>query len=68
MFDFKEARKALGLTQAQAAQMMEVDASVIRRMEAPVGRASRREPAVRMVRLMNAYLDGWRPSDWPDQD
>lgn len=60
-----EARRKLGLTQSQLAAMLETDAQSVRRMEMPPTASTSREPAVRMVRLLRAYLDGWRPDDWP---
>lgn len=62
-----EARRKLGLTQSQFAALLETDKSTIRKMEFPEDAAQHRKPARRMVRLIHAFLDGWRPTDWPDQ-
>lgn len=61
----KAARAALGLTQSQLAAMLDTDGQTVRRMEMPEGARTHRKPAVRMVRLLQAYLDGYRPPDWP---
>lgn len=61
----KEARHALGLSVVQLAAMLETDAQSVRRMELREDASTARTPAVRMVRLIRAYLDGYRPSDWP---
>lgn len=63
--EIKEARNALGLTQSQFATVLDTDAVTIRRMEMDPSKKTARRPAVRMVRLIQAYLDGYRPGDWP---
>ena len=62
---FKEAREELGLSIYQLAELLETDPRVIRAIEAAPSSSTRREPAPRMVRLMEAYLAGYRPPDWP---
>lgn len=64
--EIKEARLSLGLTQAQMAEMLETDATSIKRIEAPPEAATHRSPPPRLVRLLRAYLDGHIPDDWPD--
>jgi len=61
----KQARHKLGLSIAQMATMLETDAQTVRRMETDPDNSKFREPARRMERLIRAYLDGWRPKDWP---
>ena len=61
----KEARQSLGLSVAEMAAMLETDAQTVRRMEMASTRSTAREPAARMVRLIEAYLSGYRPPDWP---
>lgn len=60
--EIKDARKALGLTQAQLAQVMGMNgASYVSRLEngaQQMGGASER--------LLRAYLEGYRPKDWPE--
>ena len=63
--EIKKARHKLGLSVAQLAAMLETDPQTIRRMEQREDANTSRAPAVRMVRLLRAYLDGYRPRDWP---
>jgi transcriptional regulator with XRE-family HTH domain len=60
----KQARKQLGLTQAQLAQVMGLTGktyiSKIENNTQPLGEVS--------IRLLKAYLAGYRPEDWPNQD
>ena len=59
--EIKAAREALGLTQAQIAPLLGYGSqSRIAEIE---GGKKRAGPAV--IRLLRAYLDGYRPSDWP---
>ena len=60
----KAARKRLGLSLSAMAAMLDTDATTVRRMEMAPDRASHRKPAPRMVRLIEAYLSGYRPADW----
>lgn len=59
--EFKEARITLGLTPTQCAAMLDYGfqsrISGIERGANP--------PGARVVRLMRAYLAGYRPDDWP---
>jgi DNA-binding transcriptional regulator YiaG len=61
----KEARHKLGLSASQLAVLLDTDAQTIRRMEQREDASTFRKPAPRMVRLIVAYLDGYRPKDWP---
>lgn len=61
----RDARQALGLTQAQLGAMLDTDAQSLRRMEMPAGASTARGIAPRVARLVAAYLDGYRPADWP---
>ena len=65
--ELKEARRKLGLSVAQMATMIETDPQVVRRMEGREDAKTHRTPAPRMVRLITAYLDGYRPDDWPEK-
>lgn len=58
---FRAARKSLGLTQAQAADMLGYGAQS-RVSEIERGLIN---PGASVVRLLQAYLDGHRPQDWP---
>jgi DNA-binding XRE family transcriptional regulator len=62
----KTARADLGLTQSQLAQLLDTDPQSVRRMEMASDAATHRKPAPRMARLIAAYLDGYRPPDWPE--
>jgi DNA-binding transcriptional regulator YiaG len=66
--EIRAARLALGLTQAELAKMLNVEARTVRRMESDPAHSTHRKPAVRMVRLIRAYLDGHRPVDWPTKE
>jgi len=65
--ELRAARAALGLTQAQMARMLDVTPRVYQAWEAPSGTTAR-PPAVRVGRLVRAYLDGHRPQDWPQRE
>ena len=59
--EFKEARRNLGLSAAQLAAVMGYGAAPrIYEIEA------REAVPAQAARLMQAYLDGYRPSDWPN--
>lgn len=64
-FEIRNARLRLGLTQAELARLLDTDGQTVRRMEMDSSASTARAPAVRMVRLIRAYLDGYRPDDWP---
>lgn len=63
--ELKEARRKLGLSTAQLATLLDTDPQTIRRMEQRPDAKTFRNPAPRMLRLLRAYLDGYRPADWP---
>jgi len=64
--EIRAARLALGLSPAQLGKLLETDAQTIRRMEMDPVHSTSRKPAVRMCRLIRAYLEGgYRPADWP---
>lgn len=59
--EFREARHSLGLDQAQMAAMLGYGAgSRVSEVE-----GGKRRPAESVVRLLRAYLGGYRPPDWP---
>jgi len=66
--EIRAARLALGLTPADLAKMLDVGTQTVTRMESTPDRSKHRAPAVRMVRLIRAYLDGHRPADWPKEE
>lgn len=59
------ARAELGLSVSQMASVLETDPQTIRRMEQTPLASTFRKPASRMIRLLRAYLNGYRPADWP---
>jgi transcriptional regulator with XRE-family HTH domain len=62
--EIKEARRKLGLTLEQMARMLGYQGSQLRQMQYDLetGRRPVREP---QRRLVEAYLAGYRPPDWP---
>ena len=63
--DVRYARQGLGLTIREFSVLLDTDASTIRKMELQESSSQYRRPAPRMVRLIRAYLKGYRPPDWP---
>ena len=59
--EFKQARQSLGLTQTQAAPLLGYG-SATRISEIENGQ---RNAGAAVVQLLRAYLDGYRPNDWP---
>lgn len=58
--EFRAARQALGLSQAETARLLGYgDTARVSEIERSV-----RQPGESVVRLMRAYLDGYRPADW----
>ena len=66
--EVRAARIALGLEPDELAKMLDVGTQTVTRMESTPDRSKHRKPAVRMVRLIRAYLDGHRPADWPKKE
>lgn len=63
--EIRAARKSLGLSVADMARMLDTDPMSIRRIEMSPGVATSRNPPPRMIRLLTAYTEGYRPADWP---
>lgn len=63
--DLKQARRTLGLSVADLAAMLGVAPSHLRRMEMQPGKEAHRPVRETTQRLVQAYLDGYRPPDWP---
>lgn len=61
----KQARQSLGLSVADLARLLDTDPQSVRRMEQSETASTFRRPAPRMVRLITAYVSGYRPDDWP---
>lgn len=64
-FDLKMARLQLGLSLDEMSRVLDTDRRAVARYEASADLKTRREPAARVVRLVHAYLAGYRPPDWP---
>jgi len=64
--EIKQARNMLGLSVSHFATMLETDPQTVRRMEMSPDKSTARKPAVRMCRLINAYIEDYRPKDWPE--
>ena len=64
--ELKAARHKLGLTGSQMANMLGYKGKHTRVMmnELENGKKTIREPQIRLTR---AYLDGYRPNDWPNK-
>jgi transcriptional regulator with XRE-family HTH domain len=65
---FKEARKRLGLSVSQMAAALGVGDVQIRRMQVDADKESHRPVMPTTEKLIRAYLDGYRPRDWPAQE
>ena len=63
--DFKEVRRKLGLSVSQAALMLGVTDIQVRRMETAPDLGSHRPVNDTTQRLLQAYVEGYRPKDWP---
>jgi DNA-binding transcriptional regulator YiaG len=62
--ELQQARQSLGLTQSQLAPLLGYS-NKTRISELERGT---REPGAAVVRLLQAYLDGYRPADWPGKE
>jgi DNA-binding transcriptional regulator YiaG len=61
----KEARRKLGLSSSQMARALGIGPEAVRRLEMTSGKPTSRAVTPTTQRLIQAYLDGYRPSDWP---
>jgi len=62
--ELRSARHTLGLSVAQFARLIGQNVTNVRRMEHPEWTNAR--PVARSTeRLVRAYLNGYRPEDWP---
>ena len=62
---FKQNRKALGLSVKQTALVLGCSPVHVRRMETDPSVVSSRPVNPQAERLVIAYLEGYRPKDWP---
>lgn len=63
--ELKEARRKLGLSAPQMAAMLGLGYGNYRHMEMAPGKTTSRPVMPTTERLILAYLDGYRPADWP---
>lgn len=63
--EFRRARNALGLSIRQLAAMLSLEPEAVRQMEIQIGNGGHRPIRGSTVRLLDAYLNGYRPPDWP---
>jgi hypothetical protein len=64
--EFREAQHQLGLSDLQLALVLGLeDPQHIRRLKADAGKSHHRPVKGAHVRLIRAYLAGYRPADWP---
>ena len=63
--EFTQARRKLGLSVVQMADMLGMHPIQVRRMEASPKVASHRAVTPTTLRLLTAFLAGYRPADWP---
>ena len=63
--EFREARLRLGLSVAQLADMLGVSHQHARRMTIGPDKGAHRPINPTVTRLLQAYLEGYRPHDWP---
>lgn len=62
--EFKQARKALGLTQLELSRILDVCPTAIRKWEAPEGSRTSRKPNPTACQVMRWMLAGMRPDDY----
>lgn len=65
--EIQEARVKLGLSVADMALMLGHDKVQQRRLESAPDVAMHRKARPTTVRLLQAFLDGYRPNDWPER-
>jgi len=59
-------REMLGLSRKQAAEVLETTIYQIQRLERSPDRESHITPPRRYAQLLDAYLSGFRPHNWPE--
>ena len=63
--EIRSSRQKLGLRRSQFAELLEITEEEVARMEAQFSDPTHMVPGRRTVRLIEAYLVGYRPHDWP---
>lgn len=64
--EFKEARRKLGLSQAELGAILDTAPQTIRKWEMPDTRSTARSVNPVAARAMAWFLAGFRPDGWPD--
>lgn len=64
--EFKAARNALGLSISQAAHILDVNTSTLKKWEMPSAASTSAKVNPTAVRAMRWMLAGFRPPEWPD--
>jgi DNA-binding transcriptional regulator YiaG len=64
--EFKQARRKLGLTQAELGHVLNADPVTIRRWEAAPEASMARPPNPVACRALGWLLAGYRPPEWPE--
>ncbi|MEM9050285.1 MAG: helix-turn-helix transcriptional regulator [Pseudomonadota bacterium] len=62
---FKEARRKLGLTQAQLGTILDTSPTTIRKWEMSEDKSTARGPNPVACQAMRWMLGGYRPPEWP---
>lgn len=65
--EFKAARIKLGLSLLQTAQILDIDASTVKRWEAAESASTKTRVSPTAARVMQWMLSGFRPPQWPSQ-
>jgi len=63
--EFKDARRALGLTQSQLGTILDTAPQTIRKWELPVDRSTARSVNPVAAQVMRWMLAGFRPPEFP---
>lgn len=62
---FRQAQHTLGLSDAQLAPMLGISEQHVRRLKTRPDANQHRTVNDTLARLLDAYLAGYRPDDWP---
>ncbi|HMT45478.1 MAG TPA: helix-turn-helix domain-containing protein [Novosphingobium sp.] len=65
--EFKAARNQLGLSLAQAADILGVNLSTLKKWEMPETASTRNKVNPTAAKAMRWMLAGFRPPEWPDR-
>ena len=65
--ELRFARESMGLTPAEAAELLEVDVSSVYKWERDPSMSTHRPAPARVAKLLAAYKAGYRPPEWPNR-